>query len=111
MGRPHGWDDDVPGLKGGMPPKTKGLTEEEIAAEAPLTPKGKEVEKVTLGTPKEKRDRESPSASPFKSPLPKKKMALDDTVPESAEVRFSTSITSSLTIIAFSHTHTLTDIC
>ena len=94
-----------------MPPKAKGLSEEEIAAKAPVTPKGKEVEKVNLGTPKEKRDRESPSTSPFKSPIPKKKMVLDDTVPESAEVRFSTFITLSLTILAFSQTHTLRDIC
>ena len=114
MPRLHGWD-QVPTevkLRGGMPPKAKGLSEEEIAAKAVVTPKGKkEQEKADLGTPKEKRDRESPLTSPFKSPVPKKKLVLDDTVAESAEVRFSTFITLSLTILAFSHTCTLTDIC
>ena len=114
MPRLHGWD-YVPTdakLRGGMPPK-KGLSEE-IAAKATVTPKGKEQKKADLGTPKEKtdvkRDRESPEDSPFKSPLAKKKIVLDDTIVE-GEVRFSTYITSSLTILAFSHTHTLTDIC
>ena len=54
-----------------MPPK-KGLSEDEIAATAAVTPKGKEQEKADVGTPKEKtdskRDRESPENSPFKSP-------------------------------------------
>ena len=116
MTRLHGWD-HVPTdakLRGGMPPK-KGLSEEEIAAKAAVTPKGKEQEKADLGTPKEKtnakRDRESPENSPFKSSVAKKKIVLDDTMVEGAEVRFSTYITSSLTILAFSHTHTLTDIC
>ena len=111
--RPHGWNEVPTGanLKGGMPPKPKGLTEEEIEAQAVVTPKGKSKEQEEADTPKEKRGRESPSTSPFKSPIPKKKLVLDDTVAESAEVRFSTFITSSLTIFAFSHTHTLTDIC
>ena len=80
-----------------------------------MTPKGKEQEKVALGMSKEKtdakRDRESPENSPFKSPVAKKKIVLDDTMVEGTKVRLSTYITSSLTILAFSHTHTLTDIC
>ena len=116
MPRLHGWDyvptDAKP--RGGMLPK-KGLSEEEIAAKAAVTSKGKEQEKDDLGMPKEKtdakRDRESPEHSPFKLPVAKKKIVLDDTMVEGAEVRFSTSITSSVTILAFSHTHTLTDIC
>ena len=103
MTRLHGWD-HVPTdakLRGGMPPKAKGLSEEEIAAKATVshcesvTPKGKEQEKADLGTPKEKRDRESPSTSLFKSPVAKKKIVLDNTMVEGAEVRFSTDITSS----------------
>ena len=61
------------------------MSEEEIAAKATVTPKGKEQEKADLGTPKEKRDRESPSTSPFKSPVAKKKIVLDDTMVEGAE--------------------------
>ena len=86
--RPHGWEEVPTGakLKGGMPPKAKGLSEEEIREQAVVTPKGKskEQEKADQGTPKEKRDRESPSTSPFKSPIPKKKLVLDNTVAESA---------------------------
>ena len=68
-----------------MPPK-KGLSEDEIAATAAVTPKGKEQEKADVGTPKEKtdskRDRESPENSPFKSSVAKKKIVLDDTMVE-----------------------------
>ena len=116
MLRLHGWDyvPTAAKLRGGMPPK-KDLSEDEIAATAAVTPKGKEQEKAALGMSKEKtdakRDRESPENSLFKSSVAKKKIVLDDTMAESAEVRFSTSITSSLTLLAFSHTHTLTDIC
>ena len=116
MLRLHGWDyvPTAAKLFGGMLPK-EGLSEDEIAATAAVTPKGKEQEKADVGTPKEKtdskRDRESPENSPFKSPATKKKIVLDDTVVEGAEVQFSTYITSSLTILAFSHTHTLTNIC
>ena len=69
-----------------MPPKAKGLSEEEIREQAVVTPKGKskEQEKADQDTLKEKRGRESPSTSPFKSPIPKKKLVLDNTVAESA---------------------------
>ena len=91
------------------------MTEEKIADAVAVTPKGNEMDNTDKGTLKDeaesKRDRESTNNLPFKSPAAKKKIALDDTVAEAAEVRISTLITLSFIIIAFSHTHTLTDIC
>ena len=99
-----------------FPPQPVSIQEieDEIADAAAMTPKGKEKEKADTGTLKvkaeSKRDRELPNNSAFKFPAAKKKISLDNTVTDNAEVRITTS-TSSSTIIAFSHTHNLTDIC